>query len=155
MIAASTLAGYMESHKLSLRVEQLEAFLRFITAARTEIHYTAAPVEEIVRKHGDMPFLKTCAENCQNGSSFTESWAAAVESGAKGFGLLEKDISLLRSFGDGFGASDMDGQLAHCKLFAELTETQLEHAREEKNRKSKLYLMLGIFAGMAVALLLC
>ncbi len=155
MILASTLVGYMESHKLSVRVEQLEAFLVFIHAAQTEIRYTASPVEQIIRRHGNMRLFTMCLENCQSGSSFTNAWSDAVTGGTKGLGFDEKDISLIHDFGAGFGTSDVDGQLAHCKLYSELILARLEIAKEAKTRKAKLYLMLGIFAGMAAALLLC
>jgi len=155
VIAASTLVGYMESHKLSVRVEQLEAFWVFITAAKTEIRYTASPVDEIVRRHGNMRLFTLCTEYCQSGSNFSDAWSDAVANGTKGLGLDDKDISLIHDFGAGFGTSDVEGQLAHCKLYAELITARLENAKEAKNRKAKLYFMLGVFAGMAVALLLC
>ena len=152
----STLLGYSESHKLSVRVEQLELFLRFITSTQTEIRYAAMPVEEIVLKHNeDMRFLHLCSEYCKNGSNFLQAWDAAATNGTKGLGLNSKDISLIRDFGAEFGASDIDGQLAHCKLYIQLILARLENAREEKSKKSKLYLMLGVFFGLAVALLLC
>ena len=74
---------------------------------------------------------------------------------AKGTGLTEEDQTLLRDFGSGFGASDVEGQLSHCRLYAELFQDRLERARQEKARKGKLYLMLGSFSGIAVALFLC
>lgn len=155
VIAASTLVGYMESHKLSVRVEQLEAFLVFITSAQTEIRYTASPVIEIIRRHGNMHLFSLCMEYYQNGYNFSNAWTDAVSTGTKGLGLDDKDIALMRDFGLGFGTSDVDGQLAHCKLYTELTNARLENARESKKRKSKLYLMLGICSGTALALLLC
>lgn len=78
-----------------------------------------------------------------------------VRTGAKGTGLTEEDQTLLRDFGSGFGASDVEGQLSHCRLYAELFQDRLERARQEKARKGKLYLMLGSFSGIAVALFLC
>lgn len=146
----------MESHRLAMRVEQLEAILRFISAAQTEIRFSALPVEQIVQKHGeDLEFLRICGEDCKNGSSFITAWESGVNEGTKSKGLNQKDISLLRGFGREFGASDTDGQLSHCALYNELISDGLKNAREEKTRKSKLYQMLGVFSGMAAALLLC
>lgn len=156
LIAAGTLAGYMESHRLTVRVQQLEAFLRFLSAAQTEIRFAALPVEQIVQRHGrDMEFLRICAKNCEQGGRFSAVWDESVSTGAKGSGLLAGDIELLRSFGKGFGASDVEGQLSHCELYSQLIGENLKNAREEKSRKSKLYQILGIFSGMAAALVLC
>ena len=156
LIAAGALAGYVESHKLAVRVEQVEACLRFLSAAQTEIRFAALPVEQIVQRHGgELEFLRICGENCNQGGRFSAAWDMGVTSGTKGRGFLAEDIALLRGFGNGFGASDVDGQLSHCTLYTELIGDRLKNAREEKNRKSKLYQLLGIFSGMAAALVLC
>lgn len=146
----------MESHKLAQRVEQLEGFLRFLTAAQTEIRYSAVDVAQIVQRHGSgLGFLRKCAQCCRDGWDFQSAWEEGLRSGAKGTGLTEKDLSILRRFGAGFGASDLEGQLSHCDLYAQLVNNSLESAREDKNRKGKLYFMLGSFSGVTVALLLC
>lgn len=150
-----TLAGYMESHKLSKRVEQLEAFLRFLSAAQTEIRFAALPVEEIVQRHcGDVEFLKLCGQKCEGGKSFLTAWEEGVRFGTKGCGFTESDLSLFYRFGEGFGASDTEGQLSHCGLYSELVGENLKNAREDKRQKSKLYQVLGVFSGMAAALLI-
>ncbi len=146
----------MESHRLADRVEQLEAFLRFLSAAQTEIRFAALPVEQIVQRHGgEMDFLRMCAANCSQSEPFAAAWEQSVKAGTKGRGLLAADIELLRGFGQSFGASDVDGQLSHCALYSELIGSNLKNAREEKNRKSRLYQTLGVFSGMAAALVLC
>lgn len=146
----------MESHKLTERVEQLEAFLRFLSAAQTEIRFAALPVEQIVQRHGgELEFLRICAANCSQGGYFSAAWGASVDSGTKGRGFRSGDIDLLRGFGEGFGTSDVEGQLSHCTLYGELVNENLKNAREEKTRKSRLYQVLGVFSGMVAALVLC
>lgn len=136
-------------------MRQLEGFLRFLGAAETEIRFAALPVEEIVVRHGEeLPFLRVCAARCENGERFTLAWRDGVRAVGRETGLSRADLSLLRGFGEGFGVSDTDGQLSHCALYAKLTEDNLKNAREEKTRKSKLYQTLGIFSGIAAALLL-
>lgn len=150
-----TLAGYMESRKLYIRVEQLEAFLRFLSAAQTEIRFAALPVEEIVQRHcNDVDFLKLCSRECNKGKSFLSAWEEGVRLGTKGCGFTKSDMSLFYRFGEGFGASDTEGQLCHCNLYSELIGVNLKNARDEKQRKSKLYQVLGVFSGIAAALLL-
>lgn len=146
----------MESRRLTLRVEQLEAFLRFLSLAQTEIRFTALPVEQIVERHGgELMFLQKCANECSLGKPFTVSWEESVNSQSKTGGFLPSDLELLKSFGSELGASDVEGQLSHCSLYSELIRESLKNAREEKNRKSRLYQILGIFSGMAAALVLC
>ena len=152
LIAAGTMAGYMESHRLTLRVEQLEKFLKFLSAAQTEIRFSALPVDQIVKRHGNgLPFLKACGACFENGMDFFTVWQDGVDRS----GMSDKDKDLLNGFGRGFGTSDTEGQISHCSLYYELTSLSLKEAKEEKDRKSKLYQMFGIFSGMAAALLLC
>ena len=67
----------------------------------------------------------------------------------------EKDQELLLRFGEGFGASDAEGQISHCRLTMELLRRRLEEAGEEKKQKGRLYRMLGVLGSLGTALLLC
>lgn len=156
LILAGTLAGYMESHRLARRVDCLGAFVRFLSAAQTEIRFSALPVEQIVRRHGgELPFLAQCARRCGEGTDFGSAWEQAVDCEAQREGFLKKDADLLKNFGSGFGASDTEGQLSHCGLYSTLFGSSLKSAKEDEERKSKLYLMLGVCSGVAAALMLC
>jgi stage III sporulation protein AB len=155
LIGAGFLAGYVESHKLVVRVEKLEAFLRFLSAAKTEIRFSSMPVESIVRRHGGGISFFSDIPDAASGENWAGAWNNAVEKRALDEGFFRRDVELLKGFGAGFGASDTDGQLSHCSLYADLTAAALNDAKEERNRKAKLYQMLGLFAGMAAAILLC
>ena len=155
ILAACVMAGYSESRKLSLRAEQLEKFIQFITNAKTEIRYSAMPVHQIVEKHSEgMRLLSKCAEYCGTGLEFPAAWKRGVQEGTAGLGLKKEDLKVMREFGEGLGATDLDGQLAHCELYLQMVSSRLEDAKKEKATKSKLYLMLGVSAGLAAALLL-
>lgn len=58
-----------------------------------------------------------------------------------------KDKRLIEQFGAELGHTDIEGQIAHCEVTAKLLEEQIEQAREEKKKKSKLFSMLGLFFG--------
>ena len=134
----------------------MESFLLFLSAAKTEIRYSAVPVMQVVERHEeDLRFMRECVRQCENGSGFNTAWKDAVLTCAKSDGFAAQDAELLLSFGEEFGASDTDGQISHMELYSELFGTSLKSAREERTRKSKLYLMLGVFAGLTSALLLC
>lgn len=155
LIAAGFLVGYMESHKLTVRVEKLEAFLRFLSSARAEIQYSAIPVESILQKHGEGIDFFNYLQGASGCGNWQEMWSNAVFEHAKTEGFSKKDLDLLNGFGTGFGASDTESQVAHFNLYETLTVSAINEARSERDRKSKLYLMLGVFGGMAAAILLC
>lgn len=136
-------------------MEKLEAFLRFLTSAQTEIRYSAMPVEAILQAHGGEISFLSGLRGSAAGGSWGKSWEDAVSRHAREEGFSQKDVAMLKSFGSGFGASDTAGQIAHFGLYETLTASALDEARQERDRKSKLYLMLGVFGGMAAAILLC
>ena len=78
-----------------------------------------------------------------------------VAAGTKGSGLKLKDKRLIEQFGAELGHTDIEGQIAHCEVTAKLLEEQIEQAREEKKKKSKLFSMLGLCFGTGIALLIC
>ena len=140
----TTLLGYMESYKLRMRVETLESFLKVIRLMETEMRFHALPLRQIIDKYcGDMDLLWQCHLLLKTGKSFDEAWKSGVAAGTKGSGLKLKDKRLI------------EGQIAHCEVTAKLLEEQIEQAREEKKKKSKLFSMLGLFFGTGVALLIC
>ena len=149
LLAACVTAGFAESRKLSVRVERLEGFLKFLSAAEAEIRYTASPVERILaRQGGGLDFQPGCLRAMEQGMNFQQAWEACA-----GMGWNKTDAALLRDFGQGFGATDLEGQLAHCGLYERLAGERLEEARRERDVKSKLYRTLGVSGGIAAVLL--
>ena len=153
MIGAGALAGYSESLRLKLRVARLEEFLRFLQAAETEIRFAGDPLSRILEKHGDsLAFLKECHARMAEGETFETAWGRSKKAAASGFS--SEDVRRLREFGSGFGVTDTEGQIAHCRLSKELLQAQLQQARQDEKTKARLYQMLGIFGGIAAAILL-
>ncbi|WP_243577975.1 stage III sporulation protein AB [Clostridium minihomine] len=145
----------MESHKLGRRVKELEAFFSFLSSARAEIRYSAMPVERIVEKHGkNQKFLALCSQYCRQGETFPQAWEHGIQDGMTATGLKAQDLDYIRDFGRGFGMTDLEGQLAHCQLYLGFISNALTEAREEKEKKARLYCMLGLFGGIAAALVL-
>jgi len=64
------------------------------------------------------------------------------------------DRKLFSEFIDGFGVSDTESQLNHITLYTEIFEEHLENAREENRKKRKLFVFLGLFAGITLSLIL-
>ena len=152
LIAAGSLCGLLESRKLILRERRLEDFLSFLQVMTTEIRFSQTHLDEIIRRHGEkFEFLKACAEKVEQGAAFLSVWR---EEASRAAGFNAEDRRLLQDFGVGLGTTDISGQLAHCELYTDLFQVRLKEARGQKEKKAKLYLLLGIFGGIAAALLL-
>ena len=153
LVLGGSFAGYLASLKLSQRVQNLERYLGFVQAAETEIRFSALPVRDVVEQHGtQLAFLRQCAQLTREGIPFDKAWR---QTACRAEGFSEKDRELLLRFGEGFGASDAEGQISHCRLTMELLHRRLEEAGEEKKQKGRLYRMLGVLGSLGTALLLC
>jgi stage III sporulation protein AB len=52
------------------------------------------------------------------------------------------------------GTTDTEGEINHIKLYRELIESNINNSEKELKQKSKLMKLLGLFAGLSLALLL-
>ncbi len=150
--------GVVTSRKLALRVRFLQQYLSFIDYIETEIRYARRALIEVVRGYQNgvefQAFLTVVYRDLAQKVPFPEAWSKAVRSLPSTYGLLRQDKELIYSFGDNLGATDVDGQIALCQLNKNLVSAALEAAQDEKNKKSKLYLMLGSSFGMCLAIIL-
>ena len=124
----------------------------------TEIRYSRRVLSELTRSYqteGELKvFLSAVCELLDEKISFGQAWRAALEGLPSSYGLLRQDKELVCAFGGELGGSDVDGQIALCRLNKNLISAALEQALEEKLRKSKLYFMLGSSAGLCLAIVL-
>ena len=91
----------------------------------------------------------------ESDKTFSDSWYAATNEICKDTGLTNEDINLINDFGIRLGESDVEGQVSHCKLNIKLMNEILELAKENKQKKGRIYIMLGAFSGIAIALMMC
>ena len=158
LFLASVLVGAMQYRKLDDRVRFWNAFVDFLRFAETSIRYIALPVQELLerycRENGRLELAAVCRERLDHGELFPEAWANASKQSAKRCFLPAGDLQLLTDFGMGLGVTDVEGQVAHCRLYAASAEEIRQAAREEKRRKGKLSIMLGILLGLGIDLLL-
>ena len=149
LAAACTAVGLAESRKLGERAAYLEGFLRFLTQAEAEIRYGMMPVREVVFScRSQMELLDFCASKLAAGVPFPSAWRQSAER----FG--GEDTQFLLDFGKGLGSTDLEGQLAHLQLYRKLAESRLKEARANRDQKGKLYRQLGVYGGIALALVL-
>ncbi len=151
------MAGYIVSHRFSLRVEFLKSYLHFIKYAETEIRYSKSVVCEIINqcqiKGVFSSFLNECKMYLLSCNPVDKAWENALSKVSYNFGLTKNDVSMINNFGINLGKCDAEGQIAYCKLAADLANLHLRESIEEKEKKSKLYFMLCLFFGLSFILL--
>lgn len=124
----------------------------------TEIRYSHKILSEILLDYESdtefKNFLLIVLENLKSKMFFYEAWKESVKKIPNSYGLLNQDKELILRFGEVVGTTDVNGQIAICRLNKSLVCSALENAKEEKIKKSKLYFMLSSSLGMCIAIIL-
>lgn len=104
-------------------------------------------------------------ESFISGGEFYESAAKKIVSGflpcdavidtASSYRCLKNDdLYIIQNFAKGLSADDCEGQLSNIRLFIKSLEISLENAKDELEKRGKLYIKGSILAASAVVLLL-
>ena len=68
--------------------------------------------------------------------------------------LKNEDLNLIRTFGNMLGKTDVEGQISEINQFAILLNGQIEKAKDEEGKNSKMYKSLGTIVGLGIVILL-
>lgn len=141
--------GLGQALELRRRVDLLTDLRRLTRQLSTEIACSARPLPELLARNPS----RFCREAVKRPEFAEDPRAALVQAGdelLKDFG----DREVFRDFAAGLGSSGTQGQVEHLELCGELAQARLEEAREACRQKQKLYVVLGLFAGITVSLVI-
>ena len=144
---------------MTLRRQELEAVALMIGRMEDEVRYHGSDVGSLVRNMGQasfserLPFLPACSSRCEAGEPFPDAWRSALEESAGKMHLSQEECALLLAFGGRLGATDLEGQLAHCALHFKEVNRMLEEARAQERVKGRLYRSLSMLGCAAVIIL--
>lgn len=151
VLCSGVLWGLGRARALGERERLLLDWEQLLQRLRTGIGYSASPLSQLVWEgREDSRF---CREAAGDPGFSADPCKALGEAGKR---LLQKprDRELYLGFVQGLGASGVEGQLEHLELYAALVGPLLHRAREDRERRSRLYVALGAFGGMALCLAL-
>ncbi len=145
IIGASVAIGISLSSKLSQRVEILSQYMKLLEEVSVRLRYTGDPLAVLFQDNfvgytflRERPFENQFQEMTRRFKDV----------------LLPIDIRLLDDFARDLGAGDSESQLQHIRLYIKMLEERSKEAREDLKSKGKLYRVLPLSAGIAVAVLL-
>ncbi len=140
--------GIGKGRQLRAQAVLLGELQQLIQRLRTEIGYSARPLGEILAENRS----RICQE-AKNQPEFAYNPCLALEqAGEKLFGGGEGG-ALCRGLAQGLGTSGIQGQLEHLQLYSGLVEVSLREAEEACRQKGRLYLALGVLAGLTVCVI--
>lgn len=149
LLLSGVLWGLSKARELWRRERLLGQWQRLIEALKTGISFGSRPLGDFIREDGS-PFCREAASS----PLFSQNPPHALSQAGERLFSRQGDKALYRDFAQGLGASDAAGQLRHLDLYASLVGQALEEAREERDKRSRLYICLGLFGGLTLCLLL-
>ncbi len=134
-----SLIGIYQSVKLKKRKDNLNEILLFLNRLGTTIRY----------RRGDIvSLISDCADNVlvplKNAEEYSQYQNIVMK-----LPLKKEEKGLLSKFFYQIGTMDLEGELSSINLYIEFFNEIYEKAKYDLENKSKLYRMLGIFAGLA------
>lgn len=154
VVLAGVLWGMLRFRQFHERVTLWKQSLLFLQKWETVLRYQAIPLCEMGQVFPEADrnpvYLNVCIAEMKKGMAFPEAWKIGVSA----LGGREKEERLLLEFGAELGKSDVEGQMAHCRMHEVLWKEEYALAKEELAKKGKLFLLLGISGGIGVVLFL-
>lgn len=157
--AAGTGMGLWMAHRLSARSRFLEQADRLLQAVEQQIAYTAEPMDAVWRRltlwpnFRSMPLLVDTVSGLDSGC-FSSAFSAAVESAAERGLLTEEGRCLLLEFGEGCGGYDLAGQCEHIRHYRGRIARLQQQTAADAAVRGRLYRVMGVSVGTALALML-
>ncbi len=135
-----SLFGAYQSFKLKKRKDNLNTILLFLNRMGTSIRYRNDDLFLLVSKCVDDVLLPL-----KNVNSNLDDYSEEIRK----LPLNREDKALLQKFFSQLGSTDIEGQISHINLYTEFFNELYEKSKKDIESKSKLFLMSGIFAGLA------
>ena len=149
VILAATLLGMGKYNALFERKRMLESICEGSVRIESIIRSVCATLDECFVLGGE--FYEKAAEKIRSGQLPSE---AVVDVAASYRCLSEEDLYIIENFAKGLGADDREGQLSNIRFFINSLEPALKNAREELEKRGKLYIKGSFLTATAVVLLL-
>lgn len=153
----SIFIGDLVSKKYILRVKELKEFKNAFNIIETKIKFTYEPLPNIFDETSKL-LSKNIAKIFENTVTYMkqlnagEAWNRSLEECETN--LKKEDIENIKNFGKMLGTVDKDGQISMLEVTKNFIEMQIDKAKNEENKSSKLYKTLGVIVGLAFIVIL-
>ncbi len=138
------------------KLKFLERFERFLECAAERVRFSATPVAQLLQELADMSEFAefSLLQDVAKQTDFRAAWQTSLECCAKKLGFSADEQQLFADFMNGFGKTDVVGEVRYCEQYRLLVNKRLEAMRDEIRERSRLYVTLGFCGGGMVGLLL-
>lgn len=153
----SFLIGNIISKKYILRVKELKDFKNALNIIESKIKFTYETLPEIFIQTSkllskNISEIFAQATNNMKDLNAEEAWDKALEE--SNTNLYKEDLENIKNFGKMLGKTDKEGQVSQLELTKTFIEMQIEKAKVEEEKNSKMYKTLGTIVGLAFVIIL-
>ena len=153
--------GFSVSWQMGERIRDLRELRRIAALLRQEISYAGTALPEALRRIGSKvsrpfgEFLDRLARELVKypGESFGMIFAEQVDEHLYKTALEPSDMADFKELGRYLGYLDKEMQLANLDLYLSETDDKLARLAEELPARKKLFQVLGVMAGLFLAIL--
>jgi len=161
VIFASFAFFYEYSRKYVRRVAELEELNFLLTMLEGEMFYNLNPLpvafSNISRgRKGVSDIFAAAAEYIGNkeGAAVPGIFSRAIGEAKGGLHLNAEDFRIIEDFSAGLSSADIESQRGNINAAREKIMYRINAARDESKKLTKLYIYLGILAGLMIVILL-
>ena len=158
IIICCFLSGIKASDRLKRYCESCNMLEEFLNRISIMIRYRNLNVYSIISELkkseslSGLEFIKNLPDEYDDSAeSFSDLWCRAIISDN---GIGDEEKSLLISFGEKFGSSDISGELSGIEMLMENIRITGEKRRREYEKKGRLYRSAGLLAGVMTGILI-
>ena len=159
ILISSSLIGRFLSKRYVYRLQELEEIQNCLNIFKSKIKFTGLTIQEIFNQIYDDnkdvvgDIFKRASLNMENMSA-KDGWKKAIEESQDKLSLNKEDFTAIETLGKMLGNTDVEGQVSQIELTEKLIEDQIENAKIEKQKNTKLYKTLGVTVGLTAVILL-
>lgn len=143
---------------LSTRTAAIESAVQLLQDLHDRLLHLRPTMGELIEAaarreaFAGLGYLTACRDRMRRGEPFPTAWKKSIQQfpGA----LPTEETAMLSMLSDVLGATDLDSQLTALDCTREQLAHRLLLAREQQQKNHKLYGILGVFTGIAVAIIL-
>lgn len=160
-IGTTTWIGFEWSQKLTKRPQHIRQFKNALQILEAEILYSQLPLQDafsIVAKQIPNPaksFFYTLSTSMQGENiELFSLWNENINKLMRLSCLGNPEMEILKQFGRTLGQHDFQQQQKHIQLTVNHLDRELENARDNQYKYSKMAKSLGLLCGLFIVLLL-
>lgn len=152
--------GILKASQVRKRPREIRGMINALALLDTEIYWGVTPLPEafkILQDRTEPPwkeFFSKLEEKLRRGENAARAWERSIQEERKKTCLSEEDWRIIKEIGKGLGRSDRNEQHKQLELVQKHLASIDENARQQADRKAKMWSYLGFLGGMAVVIII-